>query len=123
LPSWGVHLTDLGESIALQLASEPDECGPEPPMHLPVHKPADEHIRRIPHETSQRKDLMALWVTPPLSANVRASRGVRECDHWSVRRLENHPMALDKPQRGSAIHRAPMTLLTHARSRNDEIGS
>ena len=104
-----VHFLDRGESVALQLASEPDECWPEPPMHigdLPVNEPADEHISRIPHETSQRKDLMALWVTPPVSTDALTSNGVGECGHRSVRRLENDPMTLDKLQRGSAIQRA-----------------
>src|SRR5579864_4650344 len=77
------------------------------PMHvgdLPVHEPTDEHIRRVPHEASQREDLMALRMTPPVSANALANRGVGESDHRSVRRLENDPMPLDKLQRGFAIH-------------------
>jgi hypothetical protein len=71
---------------------------------LPVHEPADEHIGRIPHEASQSEDLMALRMTPPVSANALASRGVGESDHRSVRRFENDPMPLDKLQRGFAIH-------------------
>ena len=91
--------TDLGEPVSLQFAGEPDKCRPDPPMHvgnLSVYKPADQHIRRIPHQASQREDLVALRVAPPVSANALTSRGVGECDHRSVRRLEYDPVPLDK---------------------------
>jgi hypothetical protein len=112
-----VQFTDLGESIALQLAGEPDECGPEPPMHignLPVHKPSDEHIRRIPHETSQRKDLMALWVTPPVSANALASRRIGEWPLVRVPTRERSHAARHTAARFRDSSSVPMTLLTHA---------
>jgi hypothetical protein len=102
-----MHFANLGQSVVPEFAGEPDECGPDPPMHvsdLPVHEPADEHIRRIPHEASQSEDLMALRMTPPVSANALASRGVGESDHRSVSRLENDPMPFDKLHRGSTIH-------------------
>jgi hypothetical protein len=121
-----VQFTDLGESILLQFAGEPDECWPEPPMHirdLPVHQPADEHVRRISQEASQREDLVAHRVTPPVSANALADHGVGECRDRSVRRLENDPMPLEKLQRGSAIHRACLWHYSHTPRRSDEIGS
>ena len=104
----GMCFVDLGWSVAPEFAGEPDECGPDPPMYignLSVHEAADEHILRIPHEASHREDLVAHWVAPPVSANALASHGVGECDHRSMRRLEDDPMPLDKLQRGSAIHR------------------
>jgi hypothetical protein len=119
LAELGVHFMDLSESIAFQLAGEPDECGPEPPMHignLPAHQPADEHVRGIPHETSQREDLVALWVTPPVPANALACCGVSERGHWSMRRLENNSMPLNKLQRSSAIHCRLRSLLSMSMS-------
>jgi hypothetical protein len=112
-----VQFTGLGESFLLEFAGEPHECWPESPMHirdLPVHQAADEHVRRMSQEASQREDLVAHRVTPPVSANALARYGVGECRDRSVRRLENDPMPLDKLQRGSTIHHLPVTRLTHA---------
>ena len=97
-----MYLIQRVQRVRRKETPEPHERRPQAPMHvghLPSHETTDEDVLGIAKGTRERKDFVALGVTPPASTDSRARNGLGEIRHRTPCALENHAVATDEGQR------------------------
>lgn len=97
-----VLLLDPGEARRVEARSESDEGGPQAAVdkgHLAIHEAADEDIVAVANYASGDEDLLALRMTPPVSANCFSRDQCGDARHRTLSRFERHAEAFDQSER------------------------
>src|SRR5689334_3449516 len=115
-PRCGMSFMHGVEPIALYEWCEPYQCGPQTAVDvrdLTAYYAADQDILRGTNRTCERKNLVALRMPPPTSANRRASDG--SCQTWrrSPTRFEHDAVLLNEAS--SALRCHPENIISGSR--------
>jgi hypothetical protein len=102
-----VDLAHGGQALGSDVARQPHECRPQPPMDVgdfSAEQLADEDVWIVAHSSRQPEERARARVRPPTAGDVLAEDFGRECRRRPAPRLEHDPVLLDEAERLAGGH-------------------